>query len=73
MIPPSYRAPVPPTPLPPTDATAGDVWTALDGQTTQLDAANGRSADLVQMADGCQARQAAVLTALNPKPWWKLW
>lgn len=73
MIPPSYRTPVAPTPLPPEDATAGDLWEAFDGQTTQLDQANGRSADLVAIADGCQARQAAVLKALLPKPWWKVW
>lgn len=71
LIPQSYRAPVPPTPLPPANATAGDWIVAMDGQTTQLDQANGRASDLVAIADGCQARQQAVLSALNPKPWWQ--
>lgn len=71
LIPPSYRSPVAPTPLPRLDATAGDLWSALDGQTTQLDQANGRAADLVAIADGCQSRQQAVLQALTPAPWYQ--
>jgi hypothetical protein len=59
------------TPLPPPDADASDLWQALDGQTTQLDVANGRASDLAALADACQARQQAVLTALDPPPWWK--
>lgn len=70
VIPPSYRQPIAPAPLISPDATAGQALTALDDQTTRLDMANGRSADLVAIADGCQARQAAVLDALQPHPWW---
>lgn len=70
-IPPSYRKPVPGTPLLRPDATVGELAGALDGQTTQLDQANGRAADLVAIADACQARQAAVVAALTPKPWWQ--
>ena len=68
----SAEAPVaiPATPLPPTDATAGDIWQALEGQTTQLDQANGRTSDLIEIADSCQKRQVAVLNALNPPPWY---
>jgi hypothetical protein len=71
LIPPSYRRPVAGTPLPPTDATAGDLWTALDGQTGRLDQANSRSADLISIAEACQARQAAVARQLAQKPWWR--
>lgn len=71
IIPPSFRTPIPGTPLPDTGATAGDLWKALDGQTTQLDQANGRISDLNAIADGCQARQQAVLAALDPPPWWQ--
>jgi hypothetical protein len=71
LIPPSYRRPVAATPLPRTDATAGDLWTALDGQTGRLDQANGRTADLISIAEACQARQAAVVRQLEPKPWWR--
>ena len=73
VIPPSYRAPVAPVPLPDASADAGDLWDAFDGQTGKLDQANGRSADLVSMADACQAQQAKVLAALTPTPWWKVW
>lgn len=73
MIPPSYRQPVAPVPLPSEGATAGDLWSSLDGQTNRLDQANGRAGDLVAIADACQARQAAVVKALAPKPWWKVW
>lgn len=62
---------MPGTPRPPSDADAGDLATALDGQTTQLDRANGRSSDLIAIADTCQTRQQAVLEALNPPPWYE--
>lgn len=72
VIPPSDRVTVPATPLSGlAGATAGDLWKALDGQTTQLDQANGRIADLNAIADGCQARQQAVLEALDPPSWWE--
>jgi hypothetical protein len=71
LIPPSYRRPVPPAPLPDPSATAGELWITLDGQTTALDQANGRASDLLAIADACQARQVAVVAALNPKPWWQ--
>lgn len=71
LVPPSYGVPVPPTPLPSPTATAGDLWVALDGQTTALDQANGRVGDLIGIMRACQAQQAAVLAALNPKPWWE--
>lgn len=66
IIPPSYRNPVPPAPLPPPDATAGDLWSFADGQTTALDEANGRSSDLVALADACEDRQRHVFQELEP-------
>lgn len=71
LIPPSYRRPVPPPPLPAADASAGAVLVGLDGAITALDQANGRTADLASIADACQARQRAVLEALDPPPWWE--
>lgn len=59
------------TPLPPPDATAGELWSALDGQTQRLDQANGRAGDLTAIADACQAHQQAVLQALAPTPWYQ--
>lgn len=51
----------------------GTALIALDGQTTALDRANGRAADLLALADKCQVHQEAVLRALQPKPWWQFW
>ena len=73
MIPPSYRQPVAGTPIPAADADVGDLWDSLDDQTGRLSHANGRSSDLISMADACQASQAKVLDALNPRPWWQFW
>lgn len=74
MIPPSYRRPVPATRLPEANATAGSLWSSLDDQTSRLDRANGRTGDVIAMADACQVHQAAVLAAISPKrPWWKFW
>lgn len=74
VIPPSYRQPVKPVPLLRVGALVGDVGSALDGQTAKLDQANGRTGDVIAMADSCQAHQQAVLAALKPKrPWWKFW
>lgn len=56
--------------LPPLNATAGDLAMALDGEATALDQANGRTSDLIAIADTCQKHQQAVLTALAPKPWY---
>jgi hypothetical protein len=49
--------PVAPTPLPQTDATAGDLWIALDDQTARLDQANGRLADVLEIQQRCEAEQ----------------
>jgi hypothetical protein len=72
LIPQSYRKPVPPADLPPPDATAGDVYAALDGQTAALDQANGRTADVIAIAEACDKRQAEVMEAVAPKRpgWW---
>ena len=71
LIPQSYRTPVPPFPLISANATAGEVLIALDGQTTALDQANGRTSDVIAIADGCQERQARLLDALQPHPWYE--
>jgi len=61
------------TPLPPLDAVAGALWSALDDQTARLDQANHRTADVIAMADSCQVHQSRVLASLHPAPWWKFW
>lgn len=71
LIPPSYRQPVPIQAALPTSATVGDLANSLDKTVSALDQANGRSSDLVAIADTCQARQRAVLEALSPTPWYQ--
>lgn len=62
------------TQLPPTDAKAGGLWAALDAQTDRLDRANGRTSDVIAIADNCQAQQLKTQQQLQPRrPWWKLW
>lgn len=69
-IPASYRVPVTGAALPPLDADVRDIAKFGNDQTDKLDQANTRNSDLIGIADGCQARQQAVLTALAPRPWW---
>lgn len=68
-VPESLRQDVPPAPLP-ADDTAG-AWVAFgDAQTGRLDVANANKAAVVEIVDGCNSEQAALLEALKPKPWW---
>ncbi len=69
-MPSSHRTPVPPVDLPSDTALAGDLWVALDGQTGQLDRANGHTADVLEIVTACEARDAQALKRLQP-PWWK--
>lgn len=70
MIPESYRKPVPGVPLPPKAASVGQIGDALDGQTRNLDTANGRTADVIAITEACDARSAEVAEQLKPKKWW---
>lgn len=73
LIPNSYRRPVKPVPLLADGAVVGEALDALDGQTAKLDQANGRTADVIDIADTCNARQAQVLETLKPQAWWRFW
>ena len=60
LIPASWRAPVPGAPLP-GGHTVGD-WIAFgDAQTAQLDKANGRTGDALDIVARCEARDAAAV------------
>jgi hypothetical protein len=49
------------------NATAGDVWVALDGQTGRLDQANDRTASAIVIVERCEKRdQDAVERATAP-------
>jgi hypothetical protein len=65
MAPDNDRQPVPPTPLPAAEATAGALWIALDDQTARLDLANGRTADVLSIVARCEAERAKMAA---PKP-----
>jgi hypothetical protein len=72
MVPDNDRKPVAPTALPPREATAGALWVALDDQTARLDQANGRTADVLSIAERCEAERAKAQTP--PRGWLtRLW
>ncbi len=57
----------------PSGNTVGD-WVAFgDAQTGQLDKANGRTADTLEIVEKCERRDQDVVKALTAKPWWRLW
>jgi len=60
LVPTDWRAGVPAAPLP-DGSTVGD-WIAFgDAQTGQLDKANGRTKDTIDIISRCEARDAAAL------------
>lgn len=73
LIPPSWLLGVPGAPLPAETAAAGP-WIAFgDAQTGQLDKANGRTVDSVEIVKKCEARDREIAAKLVPKPWWRFW
>ena len=69
---PSLRADVAPVDRPAETATAGDLWTAFDGQTRKLDTANTFKRAIVETVEGCEKRDAAAVVKAT-RPWWKVW
>jgi hypothetical protein len=66
LIPDSWRAPVPGAELPKGD-TVGE-WVAFaDAQTGQLDKANGRTGDAIDIIERCERRDAAAVKRSKPK------
>ncbi len=66
----SLRADTKPVDLPTTEATAGDLWIAFDGQTGKLDDANRVKRGVLETIQRCEARDAEIAKA---RPWWKIW
>jgi hypothetical protein len=56
LLPSEWRKPVTGIPLPGLDATVGDLWIALDGQTGKLDVANDRTASSIGIIERCESR-----------------
>lgn len=71
-MPASLQADVPPVDLPPAAANAGDLWTALDGQTGRLDVANQYKRASLEIVSGCEKRDAAAIRHVTRR-WFEFW
>lgn len=54
-------------PVLPVPSSAGDLAAGLDGQTANLDRANGRTADVIAICDAVDKHNAEVAKALQPR------
>lgn len=71
LIPESWKVGVSAANLPVTDS-AGE-WVALaDANAGQIDIANNRFRDAMKIIADCEARDAAVVESMKPKPWYHL-
>lgn len=66
LLPDSWRAPVEGVPLPEGNVV-GDWIAAFDGQTGQLDKANGRTADAIGIIERCEARDRVAVKRSRAK------
>lgn len=74
MIPESYHHPIPSVAPLSDHATVGELGSKLDGQTSNLSRANGRTADVIEIAKACDDRQAEAARILSPPhPKWMFW
>lgn len=69
MIPSSHRLPVPGAELPAGDLSAGRLAVFADAQTGQLDKANGRTADVLEIVERCESRDRAMMRRLQAPIW----
>jgi hypothetical protein len=72
LVPSSLRADVPSVLLPGVGSNAGDIWTALDGQTGRLDVANANKTAALEIVTGCEKRDAAAVRRLTRR-WFEFW
>lgn len=57
----------------PIEDTVGQ-WMAFGiSQTAQLDKANSQTKDSHEIVSKCEARDAAAIKAMQPKPFWEFW
>lgn len=66
-IPESYKTAVPGVSPLQVGAVVGTMGVKLDGQTANLERANGRTADVIAITEACDKRQAEVMKALKHK------
>ena len=72
LVPKSLRDVVVGVELPSRTARAGDVWSALDGQTGKLDTANANGTASLEIVEACEKRDAATFKHVTRK-WWQFW
>lgn len=71
LVPSSHRQPVPGADLPPLQSAVVGDWVKFgDAQTAQLDKANGRHADDLEVIENCEKRDARTVARLQ-SPWWQ--
>lgn len=68
LVPDAWRAGVAGAPLPGAGAVVGDWISFADEQTGNLDTANGRETQTLQIVETCEARDAALVKQLTHKP-----
>lgn len=72
LVPGSWREGVSAPDLP-ADETVG-AWIVFgDAAVAQLDKANGRTVDALEIVGKCEARDKAAAEKLKPRPWYRLW
>jgi hypothetical protein len=70
LVPASHRKPVPGAEPPFASLEVGDWIKFGDAQTGQLDKANGRHADDLEVIANCERRDAATVARIAA-PWWR--
>lgn len=71
LVPASWREGVP-APRIPSDETVG-AWIVFgDAALAQLDKANARAVDALDIIGNCEKRDKAAAEYLKPRPWWSL-
>lgn len=71
LVPDAWKLGVAGVPLPGLDASVGEVFAALDGQTGRLDQANGRTSDAITIVERCEARDAQAVRK-STRRWWQI-
>jgi hypothetical protein len=71
LIPDDWKTGVPSAPLP-AERTVGALAVFGVGQTGQLDIANSRTRDAIEICKRFNARVREVAEKMKPKPWWHL-
>jgi len=72
LVGPSLRADVEPVDLPSETATAGDLWTAFDGQSGRLQTSNVYRRAVLEIVSACEERDRVAARRITAH-WWEWW